>query len=129
MPLAQAELSTLFTTAQERQLINANRYKTEKVKAVAPVSEEKVVEARQPEQKEVKRSYKISGITLSADGINTVWINNTVYDDGTMLEDKSKIRIITGSDVKIRITAPDGKHHYATSGETLEVKYMANADD
>ena len=30
--LAAGELSTLFTTPQERQLINANRYKTDEVK-------------------------------------------------------------------------------------------------
>ena len=60
-----AELSTLFTTPQERALINSNRYKSDEVKS-QPVVVDAVVEA--PLQlllkEEVSREYIISGITV-----------------------------------------------------------------
>ena len=32
---------------------------------------------------------------------------------------------MVGDEIRVRITAPDGKKYYATSGETLEVSYLA----
>jgi len=77
-------------------------------------------------QTEVTRQYKVSGITISRDGPHTVWINSTAYEDGGELEDKSKIKVMVGDEIKVRITAPDGKNYYATSGETLEVNYLTS---
>lgn len=124
--IARADIATLFTTPQERQIINNNRYKTERVKQPrqpieAPKDEEVIELARE----EVKQSFSISGIALSSDGNHSVWINSQVYDDGEEIEGKSKVKVIVGSDVKVRITTPDGKHHYGTSGETVEVSYLA----
>ncbi len=122
-----AEISTLFTTPEERQIINSNRYKTDEPRPVAP--EPEAVEIELPIQQllmeEVAVSYDISGITLSSDGAHTVWINQMAYEDGGQLEDNSRIKVMTGADIRVRITTPDGKHHYATSGETLEVTYLA----
>jgi hypothetical protein len=74
---------------------------------------------------EVSLEYKISGITISSEGPHTVWINALAYEDGEQLEDKSKIKVLAGDEIRVRITTPDGKHHYASSGETLAVTYLA----
>jgi hypothetical protein len=128
-PLQAAELSTLFTTPQERQIINSNRYKGDKPKPVEPV--ETVIELpRQPmAQEEVVQQYKVSGITLSRDGPHSVWINSIMYEDGEQLEDDSKVKVLAGDEVRVRITAPDGKQYYATSGQTLEVTYLVNIEN
>lgn len=122
-----AELSTLFTTPEERQVINSNRYKTEVTTQVQPVvvDDEAVQPVQLIIQEEVTQQYLISGITLSKDGPHTVWINSQAYEDGDRLENKSKIKVLVGDEIKVRITTPDGKQHYATSGETLEVTYLA----
>ena len=119
-----AELSTLFTTPQERQIINSNRYKGEEVVKMEVGA---VIEAplQQLVKKEITREYRISGITVSQDGPHTVWINSLAYEDGEALEDDSKIRVMVADEIRVRITAPDGKVYYATSGETLEVTYLA----
>jgi hypothetical protein len=124
------ELSTLFTTPQERQLINANRYKTDEVKQQQPVVDEvEQSPVQMLAQEEITASYQISGISLSTDGPHTVWINSQAYQDGETLDDKSRIKVIAGEDVRVRITAPDGKHYYGTSGETLVVTYMATVEN
>lgn len=122
-----AEMSTLFTTPAERQIINSNRYKSDEKQQEAPVVMERQVERPMPTmfQEEVTREYKISGIAVTRDGPPTVWINSQVYEDGAALEDKSKIRVMTDGEIRVRITAPDGKHYYAASGETLEINYLA----
>ena len=78
---------------------------------------------------EVTLSYTISGVTLSDSGPHHVWINNVVYEDGQHLEDDSHIKVIAGSNIQIRITAPDGKMYYASSGETVDVTYITAADN
>jgi hypothetical protein len=125
--VAAAGLSTLFTTSEEREIINSNRYRSNDGKA-KPVVVEDIVTAPVPvmNQTEITREYKISGITISSDGPHTVWINSTAYEDGEELEDKSRIKVMVGDEIRVRITAPDGKNYYSTSGETLEVTYFAN---
>jgi hypothetical protein len=127
--LAAGELLTLFTTPQERQLINSNRYKSDEAQP-QPVNEE-------PEQlpvqliprEEVSIDYRVSGISRSVDGIPTVWINAHAYQDGEQLEDGSRIKVIAGDELRVRITAPDGRQYYATSGETVTVTYMAAVEN
>ncbi len=122
-----ADISTLFTTPQERQIINSNRYKTDEPRPVAPEPEVEVIELpiQQLMMETIAVSYDVSGITLSSDGPHTVWINNQSYQDGDQLDDNSRVMVVAGADVRVRITTPDGKHHFATSGETLEVTYLA----
>jgi hypothetical protein len=124
---AAAELSTLFTTPQERELIDSNRYGSGDNKPRVVVDKPIETPVQQVYQEAITRQYKISGITISRDGPHTVWINSTAYEDGGELEDRSKIRVMVGNEIKVRITAPDGKKYYATSGETLEVTYLASA--
>jgi hypothetical protein len=121
-----AELATLFTTPAERQLINSNRYKSDDGVALRPVETEAAPEpVQQLIREEVTREYRVSGITVSSDGSHTVWINSLVYEDGEQLEDKSRIKVLLGDEIRVRITAPDGKQYYATSGEMIEVTYLA----
>ena len=127
-----AELRTLFTTPEERQIINANRYKSDEPKP-EPVNE--VVEEapdldiQQLILEEVTHEYRVSGITISRDGSHTVWINSAIYEDGARLDDDSRIKVVDGEEVRVRITAPDGKHYFATSGETVQVSYMAPVEN
>jgi hypothetical protein len=127
--LAAGELSILFTTPQERQLINANRYKSDEVKPqpVQDAPDESPVQFMV--QEEVSVEYRISGISLSADGAHTAWINSLAYEDGARLDDGGRVRIMAGDDVRVRITAPDGKHYFGTSGETISVSYMAAVEN
>lgn len=121
-----AELATLFTTPAERQLINSNRYKSDDGTTRPPVETEAAPEpVQQLIREEVTREYKVSGITVSSDGSHTVWINSLVYEDGEQLEDKSRIKVMVGDEIRVRITAPDGKKYYAISGEMIEVTYLA----
>jgi hypothetical protein len=125
--MAAGELSTLFTTPQERQLINANRYKSDEVKPQQTVQDDDDSPIQILAQSEVSVEYQVSGISLASDGGHTVWINATAYEDGALLEDGSRVKVMAGDDVRVRITVPDGKHYFATSGETLSVSYMAAA--
>ena len=124
-----AELSTLFTTPQERELIDSNRYGSGDNKPKVVVKDTIETPVPQMIQTEVIRQYKISGITISRDGPHTVWINSYAYEDGEVLEDRSKIKVMIGDEIRVRITTPDGKNHYATSGETLEVSYLASVEN
>ena len=126
-----SNLSTLFTTPQERKLINTNRYKSDEVRPrVQSNQEEPAAESiQQLVQEEVRESITISGITLSNSGPNMVWINSQPYDDGTSMDNKMRIKVMSGSKVKVRITAPDGKHYFATSGETIEIVYLAAVEN
>ena len=125
----RADVKTLFTTTQERQIINANRYKNEEI-VKPPVFEELETEFIAPVvQEEFKISFAISGITISASGPHFVWINNQLYEDGGHLEDDSLIRVLHDGNIRVRITAPDGKRYFATSGETVEVTYLVDVEN
>ena len=123
-----AEVSTLFTTQQERQIIDRNRYKNAPVRQVQSKDEPKVEAINQLVREEVKKSYTISGISISNDGTHSVWINGQIYEDGELIDGKSRLKVVSGSDIKVRITAPDGKHFFGTSGETVEVSYLEAVD-
>ncbi len=124
-----AEVKTLFTTTQERQIINANRYKNEEI-VKPPVFEELETEFFAPlVQEEFKISFLISGITISDSGPHFVWINNQLYEDGGQLEDDSLINVLHDDKIMVRITAPDGKRYFGTSGETVEVTYLVDVEN
>jgi|GEM_PF-577331 len=131
--VAMAEISTLFTTPQERQIIDANRYRNEAAEQNRrPVVEEpEVVVAgdSDPVMKKVNNTYFISGIAISNEGFHSAWINDQEYMDGDLIEGNIRLKIIAGADVKLRITAPDGKRYYGTSGETLAVTYLVETEN
>jgi hypothetical protein len=126
-PAFAAELATLFTTPEERALIDRNRYKSVEMEVEQPVEEvddNGGMELEPTIYESVTREYRITGITLSRAGPHTVWINSVAYEDGARLDDDSRVEVIDGAVVGVRITAPDGKQYYATSGETIEVTYL-----
>ena len=123
---AAADLATLFTTPEERQIINSNRYKGDEVEAPRPVQAEAEAPVQQLVREQVTRNYQVSGITVSPVGAHTVWINSKLYEDGAELEDGSKVLVMVDNDIRVRITAPDGKHYYATSGQALQISYLVN---
>ncbi len=122
-------MGTLFSTPQERKIIDANRYNSDAVVNVRVTEETDEEEDPQLEQKEVTVSYTVTGITISSSGPHFAWINNEVYEDGQQLEDNSQIKVMSGSKVQIRITTPDGKIYYANSGETIDITYLAVVED
>jgi hypothetical protein len=124
-----AEITTLFSTAQERKIIDANRYKSDTIVRVQAIEDSGEEEPEELVQEEVTVSYRVSGITLSNSGPHYAWINNEVYEDGQRLEDNSQIKVMSGSKIQIRITTPDGKIYYANSGETIDVTYLATVVD
>jgi hypothetical protein len=75
-------------------------------------------------REEFKILFVITGITVSKSGPHFVWINNQLYEDGERLEDDSQIKVLHDGKIRVRITAPDGKRYYGTSGETVEVSYL-----
>lgn len=123
-----AEVSTLFTTQQERQIIDRNRYKNAPVRQVQSEEKPKVEAINELVREEVKKFYTISGISISNDGTHSVWVNGQIYQDGELIDGKSRLKVVSGSDIKVRITAPDGKHFFGTSGETVEVSYLEAVD-
>ena len=127
---SKAEISTLFTTVQERQLINTNRYQSDKAKPQQAKKDHHPAKQniQQLVREQVRETLTISGITVSNSGPNVVWINNQVYEDGDKLGNQSRINILTTNPVKVRITAPDGKQYFAASGETIEMVYLAAVD-
>ncbi len=125
-----AEFSNLFTTSKEREIINAKRYQSQVVKpptsAQSEADQARELQLIYGEDKTMR--LQISGITLTADGGHSVWINQKIYANGSEFEDGSKIAILTGKDVRVRITTPDGQKHYATSGDVLDITYRTPAD-
>ncbi len=122
--VVKADVKTLFTTTQERQIINANRYNVDEITR-PPIFEDTETEFFAPViREEFKISFVITGITVSKSGPHFVWINNQLYEDGEYLEGDSQIKVLHDGSIRVRITAPDGKRYYGTSGETVEVTYL-----
>ncbi len=126
------DFSTLFTTPQERRLIDSNRYRVaepEKAETVVVVEEEPEPEEQPVLMAEISSEYQISGITLSKDGAHSVWVNGIVYESGDTLEDGSQVQVLADRDVRARITTPDGGRHLALAGETIQVTYQVPVSD
>jgi len=110
-------------------LINANRYKRDEVKPQPAAEKADESPVQMLAREEVSVDYRVSGISLATDGAHMAWINGVAYEDGARLEDGSRIRILADGAIRVRITAPDGKQYFATSGETLTVTYMAAVEN
>ena len=126
-PVYAAEIMTLFTTPAERQLINTNRYKDDEPEVVttAPVEETTVEEIQTPYTEEVRYEYRVSGITLSREGTNMVWINGEAIEEGQRTEDGSRVNVLAGQQIRVQIVTPDGSRFEGEIGDTIEVVYQA----
>ena len=55
--------------------------------------------------------------------------NSSTQHECEISADKSRVKVMVGNDIRVRITAPDGKHYYATSGEKLQITYLAPVEN
>ena len=119
------EILTLFTTPQERALIDNNRYRISSKKVEATV---KQAEPQQPQKKvimeDVILTLKLNGVSLNKSGQSIAWLNGQAYENGGKLEDGSTIYIKGVLNAQVKIKTPDGKFHSLVTGESSEIKYQ-----
>jgi hypothetical protein len=120
------DLGTLFTTEQERRVINANRYKEEDKPKREPVKTEQAEPAIQFLKEEVQAKYTISGVSTDLKGSQTAWVNGKSYLSGEKMDDGSKVSVRGTS---VIITTTDGKQHKGKSGEVLDVTYLRTIEN
>ena len=119
---AMAEFGTLFTTASERKTIDDNRYKVKRIKkttTVATIVKEEVAEVV---YKKISKKYKISGMSIANNGVDSVWINNKLWQNGDIMDNKVQIKV-NAKKQKVRLTVRGGKTFYGQSGDTVVVNY------
>ena len=120
---AQEVLSTLFTTQQEREIIDANRYKNDQQETLEPQVQTAPSVENTDQKEEEKLSFLLSGFTLTQSGQNVAWINGKPYENGSKLDDGSTLIIRKKKDLNVQIKTPDGKYHTLTTGKTEDIGY------
>ena len=121
--LAQEEMFTLFTTQQEREIIDANRYKNDQQETLEPQVQTAPSVENTDQKEEEKLSFLLSGFTLTQSGQNVAWINGKPYENGSKLDDGSTLIIRKKKDLNVQIKTPDGKYHTLTTGKTEDIGY------
>ena len=118
-------LSTLFTTSEERKLIDANRYKqNQQVELSTQIEASPEVETTDDVIEEVTVELTVSGFTLSQNGQNVAWINGKPYQNGSTLEDGSKLIVSDKSSGVVQIKTPDGQYHRLSTGKSAVISYQ-----
>ena len=118
-----ASLSTLFTTSEERKLIDANRYRGAQQVDVVTQSSPKV-ESVEEMIEETTVSMILAGFTLTQSGQNVAWVNGKPYENGSKLDDGSILIISRKKSLNVQIKTPDGKYHNLTAGKAVDVSYL-----
>lgn len=119
------ELKTLFTTAQERQVINSNRYHDDQP-ASAPIVTEPTQEAEKIQdlvKEQVVKTFQVAGISIDREGGRFAWLNGTMYSNNSELEDGLILKIRDGNVKSVLIKTADGSSFSGLTGETIEVIY------
>ncbi len=128
-----SEILTLFTTQEERSLIDSNRYKNQsskQTKKPVVVQQEVVAETESEIIYEPQLlKIKVSGVTLAQDGTDLAWVNGKAYENGAKLEDGSKVYISRKIKNAVQIKTPDGKYHNLVTGQSTDIKYMKPVED
>ena len=121
---ARPEILTLFTTPQERDLIDNNRYRVSAkkeakatVEAAAPKEQKKVL------MQDVVLVIKLNGVSLNKSGQSVAWLNGQAFENGGKLDDGSRVYISGALNAQVKVKTPDGKYHSLVTGETSEIKY------
>ncbi len=122
------EFMTLFTTQQERRLIDNNRYRN-------PVTETKTIgvdevaeQKQQPVYQQHSISFELAGVTLSEEGSHVAWINGDRVKNGDELKDGFSVFISPELNNLVQIKAPDGVYHNIQTGKKLDISYLKPAD-
>ena len=122
-------LSTLFTTSQERRLIDANRYKLgQEAKATMQTQTSTQAETTRDVIEDVSVDMVVSGFTITENGQNVAWINGKPYQNGSTLEDGSKLIVSDKANGLVQIKTPDGKYHSITAGKPVIISYQKPLD-
>lgn len=129
LPTEGLELKTLFTTPEERRLIDRNRYQQEP--RVAKAEPRPAEPAPEPKpvvpMVTVEKAFVVSGISINPDGSDVAWINGVLYEDGARLEDGIRLRI-SARDGTIRLIVPGGRSYTARAGERVSVTLRQRAE-
>ena len=118
-----ASLSTLFTTSEERKLIDANRYRGAQQVDVVTQSSPKV-ESVEEMIEETTVSMILAGFTVTKSGKNVAWINGKPYENGSTLDDGSKLFISDKNGNSVRVKSPDGVFHSLPAGKSVDISYQ-----
>ena len=124
-------LSTLFTTSQERKIIDANRYKNQQDNEENLTTQTQAspqAETTSDVIEEVSVDMIVSGFTITQDGQNVAWINGKPYQNGSTLEDGSKLIVSDKASGLVQIKTPDGKYHSITAGKSVVISYQKPLD-
>jgi len=119
---AVSDFGTLITTVSERKIIDNNRYIIKKAKKITSVAKLQVDKPKEIEYQTIKQDFKISGISIANNGLDSAWINGKLYENGDSLDSRTKLTIY-GAKQKVRLTARKGKTYYGKSGDTVTVSY------
>ncbi len=117
-------IQTLFTTPQERALIDHNRYRVAvkktaaRVETVAPKAPKKI------EMETVTLTIKLNGVTFGESGQSIAWLNGASYENGDKLEDGTRVFISKQATNQVQVKTPDGKYHRLVAGESNEIQYQ-----
>ncbi len=128
LPVEGLQLKTLFTTPEERALIDRNRYRDEpREQQPEPAVAQPAPEPEPVAMITVEAEYRISGISINADGEDVAWVNGEQYGNGDRIDEVVRVRI-SSRDGRIRLLAPGGKVYTGSAGDTIVVKYRKKAD-
>ena len=121
---AQNDFLTLFTTNQERQIIDANRYKNDPQSTLKSQMQPAPEKENTAVREEVNLSILLSGFTRTQSGQDVAWVNGKPYDNRAQLEDGSTIIINKKKALKVQIKTPDGKYHNLSAGKAVNISYL-----
>jgi hypothetical protein len=132
LPLEGLQLKTLFTTPEERALIDRNRYRKEprprKPEPAVELAQEKKPEPQPAAMVSVEKEYRILGVSINTDGSAVAWINGEQFENGDRIDGDIRIRISAGEG-RVRLTVPGGRTYSASAGDVIEVSYRKRADE
>lgn len=119
-------LNVLFSTPQERQLINSNRYKMEEDKTAKPVVASPVASNQISEivKEQVQVNFTVGGISINNDGSRSAWVNGNKYNQGEKMSDGTVVAVNSGANNSVSLVTPDGMSHRVLPGETINITYF-----
>ena len=122
------EFMTLFTTQQERRLIDNNRYRRPVTETETVGIDEEAENQQATIYQQHSASFELAGVTLSEDGNHVAWINGNRVESGDELTGGFKVFISPKLNNLVQIKAPDGVYHNIQTGNRIDIEYMKPAE-